>query len=97
MVSLDDVDKNRDFAESLDADLVLLSDEEGVAAKAYGVTGFLRPFPRRWTYYIDAAGVIVNIDKDVTPATAGPAIVKMLETLGLGPAAVPEEETAPVP
>ncbi len=37
MVSLDPAEKNREFAESLDADLTLLSDPDGVAAKAYGV------------------------------------------------------------
>jgi peroxiredoxin Q/BCP len=64
MVSLDSVEKNRDFAESLEAQLVLLSDPDRTSARAYGVVGVLRPFPRRWTYYIDANGIIVHIDKD---------------------------------
>jgi peroxiredoxin len=83
MVSLDDVAKNRDFAESLGAELVLLSDEDRVAAAAYGVVGLLRPFPRRWTFTIDSNGIIVHIDKDVTPATAGATIAATLEVLGI--------------
>jgi peroxiredoxin Q/BCP len=81
MVSLDDVEKNRAFAESLEAQLILLSDPDRESARAYGVVGLLRPFPRRWTFYIDADGVIVHIDKDVTPSTAGPQIAESLERL----------------
>jgi peroxiredoxin len=97
MVSLDDVAKNREFAESLDAGLVLLSDEDGVAAADYGVVGPLRPFPRRWTFFIDSNGIIIHIDTEVTPATAGPAIADTLELLGIPrrPASTVESPTVP--
>lgn len=82
MVSLDEVDKNRQFAESLDAEaLTLLSDEEGEVASAYGVKGFL-PFAKRWTFYIDEKGVIRHIDKDVDTETAGQDIARKLAELG---------------
>jgi peroxiredoxin Q/BCP len=81
MVSLDSVEKNRAFAESLDAELVLLSDPERLTARAYGVVGALRLFPRRWTFYIDAEGTIVHIDTDVTPESAGPQIAETLARL----------------
>jgi peroxiredoxin Q/BCP len=82
MVSLDSVEKNRAFAESLDAELVLLSDPERSTARAYGVVGALRLFPRRWTFYIDSDGTIVHIDSRVTPETAGSQIAETLARLG---------------
>jgi peroxiredoxin len=92
MVSLDDVAKNREFAESLAADVVLLSDATGLTARAYGVVDAARPVPRRWTFTIDPDGVIVHIDRDVAPAEAGRRIVATLEALGFerrGDAPVP--------
>lgn len=82
MVSLDSVEKNLAFAESLEAELVLLSDPDRLSAREYGVVGALRPFPRRWTFYIDKEGVIAYIDKDVEPATAGSQIADTLDRLG---------------
>lgn len=82
MVSLDDPEKNRAFAESLETSQVLLSDPEGVAAKAYGVTGFGGMFAKRWTYYIDREGVIRAIDRDVNVDSAGQDIARKLGELG---------------
>ena len=82
MVSLDSVEKNRSFAESLEAELVLLSDPDRLNARAFGVVGRVWPFPKRWTFYIDEDGIIVYIDKDVDPAAAGTQIVTNLERLG---------------
>jgi len=96
MVSLDDVDRNRAFAESLDADLVLLSDPDQSVARAYGVVSPVRPYPHRWTFFIDPSGTIVHIDGDVTPETAGEQIVLQLERLGFpkrsNPPAAPASE-----
>ena len=82
MVSLDDPEKNKAFAESLDAKLVLLSDPDGASASAYGVRGFAGLYARRWTFYIDREGVIRAIDKDVNVDSAGQDIAKKLEELG---------------
>jgi len=82
MVSLDDAEKNRAFAESLEAKHVLLSDPEGDVASAYGVAGFAGLYARRWTFYIDLEGVIRDIDKDVETETAGQDIARKLATLG---------------
>jgi peroxiredoxin Q/BCP len=81
MVSLDTPEKNREFAESLEAKHVLLSDPSGEAAKAYGVAGFGGLFARRWTFYIDREGVIRAIDKNVSTATAGQDIARQLAEL----------------
>jgi peroxiredoxin Q/BCP len=82
MVSLDDPDKNREFAESLGTTQTLLSDESGDVAKAYGVTALGGLYARRWTFYIDREGVVRHIDKDVSVETAGQDIAKQLASLG---------------
>lgn len=37
---------------------------------------------RRWTFYIDAEGIIRKIDKQINPLTAGTDLVRNLEALG---------------
>ena len=82
MVSLDSAEKNAEFAKSLQAKHVLLSDPIGDAAQAYGVAGVGGFFAKRWTFYIDAKGTIVAIDKNVKTATAGEDIARRLAELG---------------
>jgi peroxiredoxin Q/BCP len=82
MVSLDTKEKNREFAEGLGAKHVLLSDPTGATAAAYDVTGFGGLFAKRWTFYIDRDGVIREIDKNVSTATAGQDIARKLGELG---------------
>jgi peroxiredoxin Q/BCP len=59
----------------------LLSDPTGETAKAYGVAGLGGLFAKRWTFYIDRAGVIRKIDKNVSPSSAGADIAATLSTL----------------
>jgi len=82
MVSLDSPEKNREFASSLGAKHVLLSDPTGESARAYGVTGLGGLYAKRWTFYIDRQGVIRDIDTDVATATAGQDIGRKLGELG---------------
>ena len=82
MVSLDDPDKNREFAESLGTTQTLLSDESGDVAKAYGVSGMGGMYARRWTFYIDREGVVRHIDKSVRVESAGQDIAERLGELG---------------
>ncbi len=82
MLSLDEPEKNKAFAESLDGNFPLLSDPDKKAAKAYGVLGLGGLFPKRWTFYIDRAGVIQYIDKSVDTESAGQDIVRRLDELG---------------
>ncbi len=82
MVSLDDAERNRAFAESLEAKHVLLSDPTGETARAYGVAGFAGLFARRWTFYIDRDGTLRAIDQDVSTASAGQDIARKLGELG---------------
>lgn len=82
MVSLDSPEKNRAFAEALEADLVLLSDPGGKNADAYGVRALAGLYSRRWTFYIDREGVIREIDKQVRVDSAGQDVARKLGELG---------------
>ncbi len=82
MVSLDDPEKNKAFADALDAKLVLLSDPGGENAAAYGVRALGGLYTRRWTFYIDSEGVIREVDKQVDVDSAGQDIAKKLGELG---------------
>ena len=82
MVSLDSEEKNAEFAKSLEARHVLLSDPTGLTAQAYGVAGLGGFFAKRWTFYIDASGAIVALDKAVNTKTAGADIARKLAELG---------------
>jgi peroxiredoxin Q/BCP len=83
MVSLDSPEKNAEFAKALEAKHVLLSDPTGETARAYGVSGFGGLFAKRWTFYIGRDGVIREIDKNVSTATAGQDIARKLAELGV--------------
>jgi peroxiredoxin Q/BCP len=82
MVSLDSPEKNRDFAESVGASFVILSDPGKQGAKAFGVLGLGGLYAKRWTFYIDSKGVIRYIDKKVKTSTHGEDVVRKLAELG---------------
>ena len=81
-VSLDTPEKNAEFAASLKTDLPVVSDGEGRAAKSFGVIGFGGLYSKRWTFYIDAEGILREIDQSVSPTTAGADMISKLEALG---------------
>ena len=84
MISVDDPETNRRFAESLDAGFPLLSNPTREVAEAYGVVppgG--RGFPSRWTFIIGGDGRILRIDKRVNPSTAGRDLAAHMRELGL--------------
>lgn len=83
MVSLDDPEQNKAFAESLDGNFPILSDPGKKVAKDYGVLALGGLYAKRWTFYIDRAGVIQYIDKSVDTETAGQDIAVRLDKLGL--------------
>jgi peroxiredoxin Q/BCP len=82
MVSFDPPEKNAEFAKSLNAKLVLLSDEKGDVANLFGVSALGGMYAKRWTYYVDKDGVVRFVDKSVKTATAGKDIAAKLEELG---------------
>tara|TARA_B100000676_G_scaffold40602_1_gene38464 strand:+ start:380 stop:640 length:261 start_codon:yes stop_codon:yes gene_type:complete len=81
MASTDTVADNTGFATKNDANFPILSDRGKAVCNAFGVL-HERGFARRWTYYIDAEGIIRRIDKDVNPRNAGADLVRNLEELG---------------
>jgi len=87
MASTDSPADNKGFAEKNGASFPILSDVGGSVSDAYGV---LTPngMARRWTFYIDAEGVIARIDRGVNPRIAGAQLVSNLDELG-APAAGP--------
>jgi peroxiredoxin len=82
MVSLDDAEKNRAFAESVGAEFVLLSDSSKENAGRYGVLAPLGLYAKRWTFYIDGDGLVRRIDKSVSTKTHGEDVVRSLGELG---------------
>ena len=80
--SVDSVEKNTDFAKSLDVDYPILSDPKKTVAEAFGCLN-ARGMSSRWTYYIGKDGKILYVDKSVKAADHGKAIADKLEELGV--------------
>ena len=83
MVSLDEPARNKAFADSVGADIVLLSDPTRKMAAEYGVLAPGGNYTRRWTFYIDKQGVVQKIDKAVQPTGHGESVARTLGELGL--------------
>ena len=83
MISVDDPQTNKEFAESLDSDFPLLSNPTKEVAEAYGVVTAERALPYRSTKIIDGNGKILRIDKEVNPSTAGQDLVRHMTELGI--------------
>ena len=81
--SIDDAEKNKKFAESLELDYPILSDPEKGAAKAFGVLRAMGLYAARHTIYIGADGKILYVDDKVSVKTAGEDMVAHLERLGV--------------
>lgn len=82
MVSVDDAETNKRFAQEHDADFPILSDPGKTVAAAYGVLG-TTGLARRWTFYIGPDGRILFIDKAVRTGTAGEDLAAKLAELGV--------------
>ena len=80
--SVDEPQKNKEFAASLEVDYPILSDPEKKVADEYGVLAPLG-FAKRWTFYIGKDGKILHIDKEVKVDTAGADIAARLAELGV--------------
>jgi peroxiredoxin Q/BCP len=82
MASTDDPEVNERFARENGASFPILSDPTKAMPKSYDVLSPMG-FAKRWTFYIDAEGIIRKIDRDVNPRTAGADLVVSLEALGV--------------
>jgi peroxiredoxin Q/BCP len=81
--STDPVEKNADFAKSLDLDYPILSDPKGEVAKKFGVYNAERDAAARVTFYIGADGKVLHIDREVKTETHGEDIAARLGSLGV--------------
>jgi peroxiredoxin Q/BCP len=81
--SVDTPEKNREFAQAVEADYPILSDHGGEVAREYGVTGPVQRWASRWTFFIGKDGHILFIDKDVHPSTHADDVAAKLEELGV--------------
>ena len=81
--SVDPVDVNKKFAESLNLDFPILSDPTGETAKAYGVVAGEAKFASRWTYYIGKDGKVLFVDKSVKTGAHGADVAAKLKELGV--------------
>ncbi len=82
MISVDELEDNKGFAAEQKADFPLLSDPDKQTAKAYDVLSG-GGWAKRWTFYIDSEGRIVEIDKNVKPATSAQDMAAKLEALNI--------------
>ena len=82
MISVDNTDDNKKFAEMHGADYPILSDVTKEIATKYGVLG-PSGLARRWTFYIGPDGKILHIDNAVKPASSGPDMVAKLGELNI--------------
>ncbi len=76
-VSMDDIDKHKQFTEKEKLNFPLLVDKTGAIVKAYGVP-VNDHWAARWTFLIDKDGKIVKVYQKVNPAEHSAEILKDL-------------------
>jgi thioredoxin-dependent peroxiredoxin len=71
-ISMDNLETQTKFAESLNLPFPLLADPEGVAAKAYGVANMEKGYANRVTFIIGKDGKVTGVveGKDAIDPTA---------------------------
>ena len=82
MISVDNAEDNKKFAEMHGADYPILADPTKEIATKYGVLG-PSGLARRWTFYIAPDGKILHIDAAVRAASSGPDMVAKLGELNI--------------
>ena len=95
MVSVDSLEDNTAFARQNRATFPILADDSRAVSAAYGVLSE-RGHANRWTYFIDPAGTIVRIDRQVDPRTAGADLVEHLDQLEVPRFVLRGSETVPI-
>jgi thioredoxin-dependent peroxiredoxin len=81
--SCDPVDKNTEFAKSLELDYPILSDPDGKVASQYGIYNPERNASSRTTFVIGKDGRILQIDSEVQVGEHGADIAQALAKLGV--------------
>jgi thioredoxin-dependent peroxiredoxin len=88
MISVDTLEDNTAFAKKESADFPLLADPTKETARKYGVLVDMSKFnigevAARHTFYIGADGKLIDIDRKVSPGTAGEDIIAHLKALNV--------------
>jgi peroxiredoxin Q/BCP len=90
MVSVDQPEDNKAFAEKEQADFPMLSDPGTGVADAYGVLPAANParpdaprFARRWTFFIGPDGKVLHVETKGHTADAGEFLTAKLTELGV--------------
>jgi thioredoxin-dependent peroxiredoxin len=81
--SCDTVEKNTEFAKSLELDYPILSDPDGTLATQMGIYNAERKAPARVTFYIDKEGRIAHVDAKVDVNEHGAHVARQLGELGV--------------
>ena len=81
MASVDTLEDNTAYAAEHEAGFPILADPTKEMAGDYDVLMEVG-FANRWTYYIDKDGMILKIDKETNPATAGRDLTQTMDELG---------------
>jgi peroxiredoxin Q/BCP len=82
MVSVDDIETNKQFAEKEQANFPMLSDADKKVAEAYGVLG-TTGMARRWWFFIGSDGTLLHVEKGSHTADAGEFLAAKLAELGV--------------
>jgi peroxiredoxin Q/BCP len=82
MASVDELEENKGFAAEQKADFPLLSDPDKQTARDYGVLS-MGGWAKRYTFYINSEGRILEIDRDVKPATSAQDMAAKLGALDI--------------
>ena len=80
VISTDDAEKAKEFAESLGNAYPILADPNRKAAKLFGVDGFMG-FAKRATFIFDNSGKLVDVDRKVKLGSHGSDVVEKLDKL----------------
>lgn len=90
MVSVDQPEDNKAFAEKEQADFPMLSDPGTQVADAYGVLPPVNParpdaprYARRWTFFIGPDGKILHVETKGHTTDAGDFLAAKLTELGV--------------
>ncbi len=81
--STDPIEKNTEFAKSLEVDYPILSDPKGKVASAYGVYDEKGDKAARVTFIIDREGKIAAIERKVNTETHAVDVAAKLKELGV--------------
>jgi peroxiredoxin Q/BCP len=80
-VSADDEKSHADFSAKYNLPFSILADPDKTIISAYGVKMPVVGIAKRWTFIIDAQGIVRNVINNVDPSTHDQQVLKLLKAL----------------